>query len=940
MKEHDEEFLIEHGMAGGVFDALVMELESRPPEDRAAFVRTGLVRRLGDEALDRVCDATLVTALAPWPPPQEPAIALAALFAAAEILVRGQPLPEAVDGFTLEDAFYDVAELTPSPWNAVLRGALQNLEEPVMDALTLPPKIGPYSVRRTVGEGGMGLVVECDAPQGEIVAVKVVKPTRCDEEALRRFQDEIRVLRRLDHPGIAPILDSGTVETTWGRVPWFAMPLVEGVPIDAAVRGFDTRRRLTLIRDLASAIHHAHQRGIIHRDLKPANILVSPEGRGVILDFGVAKLIDARERTSLRRTVGNMLVGTLAYMSPEQARGDPGAIDIRSDIYSIGAILFELLAGEPPVDLSAMGFVEALGKVQHSRPRNVSEIDPSLRGDVETIVATCLARDPDDRYASAAALAEDLTRHLDGIPITARRPTTLETLRRWVRHHRLLAGTVASVTLMLITLTIVAFRGWRSAIRERDARLQREQAAIGIAGSHLQSIRLLARLGASSNDRLQLLESYRGWFRGNEDGIRENPDFARTFADILKEFGSLEMEQGHLDRALPLRREALRIRETLAAADPDNASDQRHLSIAIVELGDVLKHQGHLAQAMDLYRRALAIDASLHRLHPREIGHLDDLSWSHERVGQLSLKMGRWEDYARHLVIRWKLSKELLDLDPERLLSLENRFEALHQFAALFDQLDFTDPRADRAWNEVLTLTRRLVRMRPKDPRQLRRLELAYIFKTKKAFRRGDLEEALRSCEQALAVREKINAQDPNSITDLLMFASRLRQRAQLEWEKEHVFPKATAEKLIALGRRTCALAPHDPRAWLHLATTYHVLTDFTPVGSPQREDFASRGLEIFAEGPIEGLDTRGVRALEASLLLDRRRPDDLRKGLRLIRDARKKFPETTDWDDLETRILRALGLPTERPRRREESLREEQRALLLRIVEDVAPLE
>src|SRR5579871_6547894 len=218
----------------------------------------------------------------------------------------------------------------------------------------LPQSIGRYRIRALVGEGGMGAVYEAepDNPRGT-VALKGVRSALAAPELRRRFAQESQALGRLQHPGIAQIYEAGAAETELGPQPYFAMELIRGAPLleYARRRGLNTRQRVDVMVKVCQAVDHAHQRGIIHRDLKPGNILVDETGQPKILDFGVARVTDS-DADSTRQTNVGEVVGTLAYMSPEQILADPEKLDARSDVYALGVLLYELLTGRLPYEVS------------------------------------------------------------------------------------------------------------------------------------------------------------------------------------------------------------------------------------------------------------------------------------------------------------------------------------------------------------------------------------------------------------------------------------------------------------------------------------------------------------------------------------------------------------------------------------------------------------
>src|SRR4030095_16075020 len=215
-------------------------------------------------------------------------------------------------------------------------------------------KVGRYTITRLIGEGGMGAVAEAEQDQPRrTVALKVIKPGLAGPELLRRFAQESQALGRLQHPGIAQIYDAGTADTGHGAQPYFAMEFIRGEALRdyADSHGLGLPQRLELMVKVCAAVQHAHQRGLIHRDLKPGNILVDESGQPKILDFRVARVTDSDTQATMQTDVGQ-LVGTLAYMSPEQVLADPLDIDTRTHVYALGVILYEWLAGRLPYDIS------------------------------------------------------------------------------------------------------------------------------------------------------------------------------------------------------------------------------------------------------------------------------------------------------------------------------------------------------------------------------------------------------------------------------------------------------------------------------------------------------------------------------------------------------------------------------------------------------------
>jgi len=367
----------------------------------------------------------------------------------------------------------------------------------VHDHDTVPDRIGEYKIVRLIGRGGMGTVYEAEQAQPRRrVAIKMVHHGGLSGDALRRFRHEADVLGRLQHPGIAHIHEFGVagvvvagVETH--RRPFFAMEYVAGRPLREFVleRQLSLPDKLALFIHLCDAVQHAHQKGIIHRDLKPANILVSNDQRPCVLDFGVARMIGGARGESLTRA--GQVVGTPAYMSPEQIAGDGHELDTRSDIYSLGVVLYELLTGELPLDCRDCSLTDAARIIRDEKPRALSETDRTLRGDLETIVAKALAKAPSRRYQSAGELAADIRRHLRGEVIDAKRDSTLYVFRKMLFRYRWPLIALHGFMLLLAAFTIygmsqaqryreLASRERRAshaaAAAERSADQQRQQA--------------------------------------------------------------------------------------------------------------------------------------------------------------------------------------------------------------------------------------------------------------------------------------------------------------------------------------------------------------------------------------------------------------------------------------------------------------------------------
>lgn len=374
---------------------------------------------------------------------------------------------------------------------------------------TLPPGsvLGGYTIQRVLGSGGMGVVyvAQQDRPR-RTVALKVIRPAMTSPAMLKRFEAEAEILGRLHHPGIAQIYEAGLSE---GR-PFLAMELVDGASLieHAERRGLNTRERLELAARVCDAVQHAHQKGVIHRDLKPSNILVdggaastpavdtaaefSHVGQPKVLDFGVARATDSDMQVSTLRTTVGQLIGTLPYMSPEQVAGDQNEVDTRSDVYALGVILYQLLAGKLPHDVSSRSIPEAARVIRDEHPSRLSAVSRVFRGDIETIVSKAMDKDRQRRYQSAAELRDDLRRHLAGEPIAAKRDSALYLLRTQLRRYR---GAVAAAAAFVVLL--IVFSVYAASQAATNARLARSL-AIELSASNIERGRALTLAGNAS----------------------------------------------------------------------------------------------------------------------------------------------------------------------------------------------------------------------------------------------------------------------------------------------------------------------------------------------------------------------------------------------------------------------------------------------------------
>src|SRR4051812_7565253 len=326
--------------------------------------------------------------------------------------------------------------------------------------------LGHYKLLQQIGEGGFGVVymAEQEKPVRRMVALKIIKPGMDTSQVIARFEAERQALAMMDHPHIAKVFDAGTTEN--GR-PYFVMELVRGIPLNefCEQQKLPVRQRLELFIQVCQAVQHAHQKGIIHRDLKPTNVLVTMHDVAAVpkvIDFGIAKALGPALTDHTLHTGFTQLVGTPLYMSPEQAQMNQLGVDTRSDVYSLGVLLYELLTGTTPFDKEALGGsgleemrrmiredepprpsarvsslqAQALSATSQRRGTDPRRVSATLRGELDWIVMKALEKDRGRRYESAGAFADDVERYLTDEPVLACPPTTMYKLHKFARKHK------------------------------------------------------------------------------------------------------------------------------------------------------------------------------------------------------------------------------------------------------------------------------------------------------------------------------------------------------------------------------------------------------------------------------------------------------------------------------------------------------------------------
>jgi serine/threonine protein kinase/tetratricopeptide (TPR) repeat protein len=692
-------------------------------------------------------------------------------------------------------------------------------------------RLGTYEIVEQIGEGGMGEVyraIRADDQYRKQVAIKLVRANQNSDFVIRRFKNERQILATLDHPNIARLLDGGTTEE---GIPYFVMELIEGQPIIEYCdsRNLPIAERLKLFVAVCSAVQYAHQRLIVHRDIKPGNILVTHEGTPKLLDFGIAKIVDADSETG-PATLTIFRALTPGYASPEQVKGEP--ITTASDVYSLGVVLYELLTGQHPYS--------APGSTPHQIAQAVCEVDPEkpsgvvrrtggsgpsgaqssvrsatagtfgegsadrlskrLSGDLDNIVLMALRKEPERRYASVDKFAEDLRRHLANLPVFARKDTAGYRISKFVARHRAgVAATVAAIAILVVGIVVTV----------REAQIAREQASIARAQR--------ARAEARFNDVRKLANSL--MFEVH-DSIKDLP-------------GSTPARKLLVTRAL----EYLDSLSREASAD---VSLQRELASAYERVGDVQgyfyrSNLGDTAGALQSYQKAVAIREALAKSAPNDLGVQSDLADSYAKIASVEVMSGETQtsvdQYRQSLSIREMLARA----EP---LSEDARFKLANTHDAIGDALaDFPDWKgALEEYKEGLVEFVSLSTVNPKDVSYRRMIALT---KTKVGFvfeNTDRIADALKQYQEALAILKALVLEDPsNALLQHNLAFTHLDIGDILAKLREYGPARKEYLEAVSIDEQLSHADPADMRVGRNLAMTYaHMGDNEMKAGQPE----------------------------------------------------------------------------------------------------------
>ncbi len=790
-------------------------------------------------------------------------------------------------------------------------------EEPA-DATFVGRRVGPYRLVRELGRGGMGVVFLAERADGQFeqtVALKLIATGRLSPAALRRFLAERQILARLQHPGIARLLDGGVSED---GLPFFALELVAGgVPITTycAGRQLGVDDRLRLFEQVCQAVRFAHKNLIVHRDLKPSNVLVTPEGEVKLLDFGIAKLLDEPAERDATLTAFGPRPMTPRYAAPEVILGRP--ITTAADVYSLGVLLFELLTGGSPLTPRDGSLVELHRVVLEQEPERPSraalatpglapaerdQLSRRLRGDLDAIVLQALQKEPEARYSSVEALLEDLRRHRRGLPIAARPSSFFDQSLRFVRRHKLAVGAGGLIALSLAAG--IAGTLWQARVAIAEARRTEEVKEFLLA---------LFEVADPDNSRGETVTARellsRGAARLDSELVAEpalRAELLQTVGDVHRRLGDFESAGKQLERALELARAELgpghvRVAEALLAlADVehsagalDEAERRYHEAIPLLKAARGQDHR--LTLRAESYLAQLLFDRGL--LDAAEALHRQTLVRQQEALGADDPETLRTlHTLARILLERGDLAgaEPLFETVIEK---RKRRFGELHSSVseALVNLATLRDRQGDAAgaealYRRALAIDRRLLPGHPELAADLNNLAALLL-------RQNRLDEALALADEALAIAEAVyGVGEPPTAPFLHTLAKALRLAGEL------ARAEPLARRALALAER--ALGPDHENVAIARVSLAHLEAG---LGQNEHAEASFRAALEVLERAFPAHDQRRVEATLglASLLCATGRQTE---GAAILRSALTTLSARPGSELLETQTETVLA--------------------------------
>ena len=692
-------------------------------------------------------------------------------------------------------------------------------------------RVGPWRLGARLGTGGMGdvhLATRDDGQYEQRAALKLVRAGVDTKELLRRFFNERQLLASLEHPGIARLLDGGTTED--GR-PYIAMEYVDGAPIDryCDTKGLDVRARVELFTKVLDAVAEAHRSLVVHRDLKPSNILVTANGEPKLIDFGIAKVLGASSVGAVADvTVAGESRLTPSYASPEQVRGE--RVTTASDVYSLGVVLYELLAGARPYRIESTEPTAILRVVLETEPRAPSSVSPSrareLRGDLDAIVLKALRKEPERRYTAVEPLARDLRLHLDGLPVLARPDTIRYRTSKFVRRHRLAVAAAAFAVLALAAGFAVSTRLYLRAEGQRRLADGRFEDVRELATKTLFDVEEKVRNLPGSTEAREMIASTALDRLDRLAGEETAPpvllhDLARAYlrlGDVLGRQGSASL--GRTDDAARAYRKGFEMLERIRPGMRDE--HDFHLTSAALHarLADVAEAESRAEDAVRELEAALAEREKASGLAPVEPSVDPKPAWLHGRLSDLLTALGRLPEADDHLREALRIAERDAGSGSEA-VGRKPQFSLGVQWNKLGESQAASGDRATsvESHRRALAIFERLAAQDPHDASARRHEAISLGFLGQRLKDLGRTEEAVTALEAALREFETLTVGDAGN--------ARLRDDLAVTWNtlgslhEELGCPEEALPlflRSLEARRRVWSLSPRD--AWARRALT------------------------------------------------------------------------------------------------------------------------
>ncbi len=671
-------------------------------------------------------------------------------------------------------------------------GGMLDAANAVASGVEVPPspgregeRVGAYELVGEIARGGMGVVYlarRADREFQKDVAIKLLRPGFAGESDLRRFRGERQIAAALDHPFIARLLDGGT--TAEGE-PFFVMEHVDGEPLlqFCRVRGLTVRDRLKLFREICAAVQYAHQHLVVHRDLKPGNILITPEGTPKLLDFGIAKHLaqeDAASGSEPTATFERLL--TPEYASPEQVRGQP--VTTASDVYSLGVVLYEMLAGEKPYRVGAGGPAELLRVVCEQDPEKPSTRTAGLSGDLDAIVLKAMRKEPERRYASVAALSEDIGRHLAGQPVEARRGSASYRARKFVRRHR---AAVAAAALVLVALAGGVFATLAEARRARAAEARAERRFNDVrrlANSFLFEFHDAIRdLPGATEARALVVRRALEYLDSLSKETGADRTLRRELAEAYRRVGDVQgnpfmANLGDVEGAAASYRKAIALLEPAVAAGTASDADRATLATTYLVDAGLSLNRGKAETALATAKKGLALREKLAALDPSDAARQMDLAQAWQYVAFDAAAAGRHPEAAAALARQAAILESQCKARPDDRAVRRSLGQNLYLWGD--SATSASDVRgALEKYRAAAGIQEALVREDGSSVTFRRDLAYSWLAIGNAQSELGDAAPALEEYRRALALFEAMSAADPKSIDPMLGAAMSRHSEAQ-----------------------------------------------------------------------------------------------------------------------------------------------------------------